>query len=266
MDEPLRVRVIGRAGAGRRTMARGLLGAGIAVADPGHDSDIDVYVFVETLNADDRSALAASARPAVAVLNKADLAGFSDRGPLALVADRCRALRRETGVPVHAVCALLAVAATDAQVLDASLGALRTLAAGAALDDAARYRLAADLDVFGTALAVAALRNGTAPAAIGELLAAVSGIGGLLTELERAGALVRYRRAVGPARITAAAAALEAIGASAPRAVDHLARARHWQRYARGPLTAVHQSCAMDAARGALRLWAQSGGRPGTLP
>jgi len=267
MDGPWRVNVVGRAGAGRRTVARALRGAGIPVVSPGDAADIDVYVFVETLNADDLAALASSTRPAVAVLNKADLTGFGDGAP----AERCAALRRETGVAVCPLSALLAVAGFDPEVLDeAALEALRTLAGGAtsALGQAARWRLAAELDVFGTALAVAAVRDGAGRAAIAELLRAVSGIDALIGEIDRAGAVVGYHGAAGPARIAAAGAVLCAAGAPGPAVAssDHLARALHWHRYARGPVSALHRACALDVARGALQLWVQAGGRPAALP
>ncbi len=271
------MRVVGRPGAGRRTVARALRGAGIAVTDPGQDgnshADVDVYVFVETLNADDRVDLAASVRPTVAVLNKADLLGLPGGVPMASLAERCRELRREAGVAVRPLSALLAVAASDPEVLnDATMGALRALAIGAGLDEGTRQRLAAGLDVFGAALAVAALRGGTEPGAIAELLYSHSGIADLLGEIGRAGAVVRYRRlsgddGVGPARIAAAGAVLDAAGVPPPTVApsDHVGRAIHWQRYARGPVSALHRDCALDAARGALRLWAQAGGRPAAL-
>lgn len=238
------------------------------VASPGEDghshADVDVYVFVETLNADDRAEVAASARPTVAVLNKADLFGLPGGGSMAPLAERCQALRREAGVAVRPLSALLAVAGTEPEVLDTSLGALRTLAVGGGLDDRERERLAAEFDVFGTALAVAALRDGADRPAVAELLCGVSGLGDLLMEIERSGAVVRYRRATGLARIAAATAVLAAAGAPAPPE-DHLRRAIHWQRYARGPVSVLHRACALDAARGALRLWMQAGGRPAAL-
>ena len=268
----MRVRVAGRSGAGRRAVVRALLGAGIPVT--AGEADVDVYVFVETPNADDRAALATRVRPTVAVLNKADLAGFPV--PMALAADRCRELRRETGVRVCPLSALLAVAGTDPAVLDEpALGALRTLAAGApgGIVQEMRRRLAAELDVYGTALAVAALRDGAAGTAIAELLFAVSGIAEVVAEIERAAAVVRYRRLAGadtggPARIAAAGAVLDAAGAPAPGVApaDHLARAIHWQRYARGPVSALHRACAQDVARGALQLWTHTGGVPARLP
>jgi hypothetical protein len=276
MDDPLRVRVVGRAGAGRRSVATALRGAGIAVADPDADADVEVYVFVETLNGDDRAALAASDRPTVAVLNKIDLAGFPDGADLGLhvgggqpapSAGRCGRLQRETGVPVRPFSALLAVAGTDRDVLnDATLRALQALAAGAVPDQSSRRRLAADLDVFGTALAVAALRCGAGRSAIAERLCSVSGLADVLTAVDRAGAVVRYRRALGPARMAAAAAVLDAAGATAPGATNHLARAIHRYRYARGPVSAVHRSCALDAARADLQRWVRAGGRPAALP
>jgi len=180
---------------------------------------------------------------------------------------------------VCSLSALLAVAGTDRDALggavvlggaavlgDAALGALRSLAAGAGIDEGSRLRLAAGFDVLGTAVAVAALRDGAGRSVIADLLCTVSGIGDVRTEIERAGAEVRYRRAVGSARIAAAVAVLDAAGAPAPETANHLRQAIHWDRYARGPVSALHRTCARDAARGALRLWAQAGGRPAVLP
>jgi len=65
------------------------------------------------------------------------------------------------------------------------------------------------------------------------------------------------------ARMGAAAEVLSAAGALDPPGcgpADHLRRAVYWQRYARGPVSAVHRACAIDLARGSLRLWAQAGG------
>jgi hypothetical protein len=42
----------------------------------------------------------------------------------------------------------------------------------------------------------------------------------------------------------------------------HLRRAVTWQRYSRGPVSAVHRSCGADIARGSLRLWSRAGGSP----
>lgn len=81
--EPLRVAVRGRPGVGCRTVARALQGAGsssgmtVTPQARAADSDVDlvVYVTVEVVKPEDREAIAATRRPVVAVLNKADLAG-----------------------------------------------------------------------------------------------------------------------------------------------------------------------------------------------
>jgi hypothetical protein len=86
LSAPLRVGVCGRPGAGRAAVRRALRGAGLVVAAPGVAADIGVYVFTETLTPDDRAALAETRLPTVAVLNKADLAGFRDGGPMAIAA------------------------------------------------------------------------------------------------------------------------------------------------------------------------------------
>jgi len=293
---PLLLGVGGRSGAGRSTVIRALRNTGHVVAGPGEPADIDVYVFVETLNADDRAALAAARRPTVAVLNKADLAGFRGNGPMAVAAERCRELERATAVPTRPLSALLAVAGTDPAVLDAAMvDALRTLTtAPAALPDGVRRRLAADLDLFGTACAVSAVRSGARRGDVAALLRTASGLGELCAEIDRAAAPVRYRRlidglaALGSkdslgskdllgsedpraalmltgddvvlARMTAAAAVIRAAGAPDVECTtrsDHLRRAVHWQRYAGGPVSALHRACAVDIARGALRLWAR---------
>jgi hypothetical protein len=73
LSAPMRVGVAGRLGSGRDTVRRALCGAGAVVAEPGEPADIDVYLCVETLTREDIDALVAAPRPAVAVLNKADL-------------------------------------------------------------------------------------------------------------------------------------------------------------------------------------------------
>jgi len=300
---PLRVGVRGRAGAGRRTVMRALSSAGWTVAttgEPGYvdadvdvdvdadaDADVDVYVFVETLNADDRAALASAVRPTVAVLNKADLAGFGASGPMPAAAERCRQLQRATAVPTCPLSALLAVAGTDPSVLDAELvDALQTFTrAPARVPEGARRRLAAELDLFGTACAVSAFGSGADQSALAAMLLALSGLGEVCAAIDRAAAPVRYRRlteslaALGAddtraapaltgddvvlARMAAAAAVVGAAGAADPECdtrSDHLRRAIHWQRYARGPVSPLHRACAVDIARGSLRLWARAGG------
>ncbi|MEI6253409.1 MAG: hypothetical protein WCP30_11430 [Mycobacteriaceae bacterium] len=292
---PLRVGVGGRPGSGRSTVIRALRGAGLTAAAAGESADVDeaagvdvcLYVFVETLNADDRAALASAARPVVAVLNKADLAGFGGNGPMAAAAERCRQLQRATAVPTVALSALLAVAGTDPVVLDAgTVDALHLLStAPARVPDDARRRLAVDLDLFGTACAVSAVRSGAGRDDVTALLRMVSGIGEVCAAIDRAAAPVRYRRLtevltelgtddarvarmltgddVVLARMAAAAAVVRAAGAAdvaCSTRSDHLRRAIHWQRYARGPVSALHRACAVDIARGALRLWSRADG------
>ena len=283
---PLLVGVGGRAGSGRRSVVRALRGAGLAVTGPGESADVDVYVFVETFTADDRAALAGTVRPTVAVLNKADLAGFRGNGPMAVATQRCRELERATAVPTRPLSALLAVAGTDPAVLDAAMvDALGTLSTAT---EGVRRRLAADLDLFGTACAVSAVRSGARRDDVAALLRTVSGLGEVCAEIDRAAAPVRYRRLIdvlaalggGPkddadsraartlagddvvlARMAAAAAVVGAAGAPDLDGVarsDHLRRAIHWQRYAGGPVSALHRACATDIARGALRLWSRT--------
>jgi len=57
--------------------------------------------------------------------------------------------------------------------------------------------------------------------------------------------------------MAAAVDVVEAEGARVDTAADpaaHLRRAVYWRRYGRGPVNALHRSCADDIARGSLRL------------
>lgn len=271
----VRVGVGGRAGSGRGTVIRALRNAGLTVVarDASADFDVYVHVFVETVNRDDLALLRSAAHPAVAVLNKADLTGFGGDGPMATAARRCRELERAHAVPVRPLSALLAVAGTDPVVLDTELmEVLRAVARAAEVPAALRHRLAAELDLFGTACAVAAVRSGAGRGDTAHLLRSVSGVAEVCMAIERAAATVRYARlGEGPAvddeavvaRMAAAAAVLVAAGAPDPRCItraDQLRRAVHWERYARGPLSDLHRACARDVARGALRLWARADG------
>lgn len=135
--EPLRVAVRGRPGVGCRTVARALQGAGsssgmtVTPQARAADSDVDlvVYVTVEVVKPEDREAIAATRRPVVAVLNKADLAGpLSGAGPIVMAQARCAQFSTLLGVPMESMIGLLAVAALDD--LDDTLRAvLRALAA-----------------------------------------------------------------------------------------------------------------------------------------
>ena len=292
LSAPMRVGVAGRLGSGRDTVRRALRGAGAVVADPGKPADIDVYLGVETLTREDIDALAAAPRPAVAVLNKADLSGFRGAGPMVVAAERCRGLERDTGVPILPLAGLLAVAACDPAVLDPPLvEALRTvLVEPARLSPPIRRRMLAELDFFGIAIAAEAVCGGADHAELAARLREVSGLPAVLDAIGRVGAPIRYRRlitalaglagrAVGRRGIPVAEflagdavvlarmhAATDAMADSGPAAsggpADVLSRAIHWQRYARGPVSALQRGCATDIARGALRLWSEAGGIP----
>jgi hypothetical protein len=203
LSAPLRVGVCGRPGAGRAAVRRALRGAGLGVTAPGVAADVGVYVFTESLTPDDRAALADARLPTVAVLNKADLAGFRGDGPMAIAAARCRELQSSTGVPTRPLAALLAVAAGDPAVLDPELvAALQQLTEGSARVNPAtvspriRRRLLAELDLFGIAIAVAAVSGGADPAALAALFRQLSGLNSVIAEIDRVGAPSRYRRLV----------------------------------------------------------------------
>jgi hypothetical protein len=203
LSAPLRVGVCGRPGAGRAAVRRALRGAGHVVTAPGVAADVGVYVFTESLTPDDRAALADARLPTVAVLNKADLAGFRGDGPMAIAAARCRELQSSTGVPTRPLAALLAVAAGDPAVLDPELvAALQQLTEGSARVNPAtvspriRRRLLAELDLFGIAIAVAAVSGGADPAALAALFRQLSGVNSVIAEIDRVGAPSRYRRLV----------------------------------------------------------------------
>ncbi len=302
---PLRVVVRGRRGVGRSTVARALGHAGLAVTTGARDAvDISVYVTAEVVKPEDTAAIAAR-RPVVAVLNKADLSRRAGAGPMAAARARCAEFAALAGAPIEPMSGLLAVAA--ARGLDDSLwAALRVLAAdpgGATCLDgsfagflaadnpvptALRLRLLDTLDVFGTALGIAAARQGRTPAQFGALLRRVSGVDAVLARISVLGAEVRYRRvlravaelealAVGDegihgflssddtvlARMAAAvelaeAAGLEPVAPGGP--VPHLPRAARWQSYSLGPVGELQRTCGADIARGSLRLWSRDGG------
>ncbi len=302
LSAPLRVGVCGRPGAGRTAVRRALRGAGLVVTAPGVAADVGVYVFTESLTPDDRAALADARLPTVAVLNKADLVGFRGDGPMAIAAARCRELQSSTGVPTRPLAALLAVAAGDPAVLDPELvAALQQLTEGSAgmnpatLSPRIRRRLLAELDLFGIAIAVAAVSGGADPAALAALFRQLSGLNSVIAEIDRVGALPRYRRlvdalaplvgqSVGPrgarvaeflagdavvlARRAAAADVLTAAGEIPAGEIPAgeipdgsgepdaaLRRAISFQRYARGPVAVLHRACGADIVRGELRLW-----------
>ncbi|MEQ0644618.1 hypothetical protein ABLO07_05870 [Mycobacterium tuberculosis] len=285
--EPLRVAVRGRPGVGCRTVARALQGAGsssgmtVTPQARAADSDVDlvVYVTVEVVKPEDREAIAATRRPVVAVLNKADLAGpLSGAGPIVMAQARCAQFSTLLGVPMESMIGLLAVAALDD------------------LDTEVRLRLLDTLDLFGIALGMAAFRPGRpsrTPAQLRTLLRRVSGVDAVIDKVTAAGSEVRYRRLLDAvAELEALAAQAKEIGgpigeflrdddtvlARMAAAVDvalavgldvgplddpaaHLPRAGRWHRYSldNGDM---HRTCGADIARGSLRLWSLAGGMP----
>lgn len=323
---PLRVAVRGRRGVGRRTVARALGRAGSAsgiaadlqltsaAPDPGIDAV--VYVVAEVVKPEDAHAIATAGRPVVAVLNKADLSGRRGDGPIAAARARCADLSALIGVPMEPMIGLLALALDELDgpednPLWAALHTLATHPGGAACLDGSfagflaadgpvpaevRQRLLDALDLFGTALAVAAIRQGRTPAQVRTLLRRMSGVDAVLARLGALGAEVRYQRVLAAvaelealaagggelgdriggflsrddtvvARMAAAVDLAEAAGLDPgdpePAGMDrdpaaHLPRAVRWQRYSRASASELHRACGADIARGSLRLWSQA--------
>ena len=244
---PLRVAIRGRRGVGCSTVARALDRAGIAsglraTESDIADADVVVWVITEVVKPEDSDAIegiAAARRPVLAVLNKADLAGFAGDGPIAAARARClqfSQLFRLEGlarVPVEPMIGLLAVAALDG-LDDASWAALRVLAAHAGFGDPAasvstdlfagsfdgfmaannplpaadRLLLLDTLALFGTAVAVAAVGKGATAARLRALLRRLSCVDAVVDRVNAAGAEVRYRR------LLDAIAELEAVAVS----------------------------------------------------
>jgi hypothetical protein len=322
---PLRVVVGGRRGVGCRTVRRALDGAGrtagIAVVTPQTDreADVVVHVLAEVVKPEDTQAIgqaAAAGRPVLAVLNKADLAGsLSGRGdgPVAAARARCTELSARVGVPMEPMTGLLALTALDDldSTLWTALSALAAhpgatacfegsfagfLAADVSVPTDVRRRLLETLDLFGTALAVAAFRQGRTPAQVLTLLHRMSGVDGVLARIGALGAAARYQRvrdavtelealAAGGgglgerisgflsrddtvvARMAAAVDLAEAAGldpgghpgrGARRDPAAHLPRAVRWQRYSRASASELHRACGADIARGSLRLWSQA--------
>ncbi len=161
-----------------------------------------------------------------------------------------------------------------------------------------RQRLLESLDLFGTALAVAAVRRGATAPQVRALLRRVSGVDAVIDKVGAVGAEARYRRVLDAvAELEALAVTKEGIGeqigeflfrdetlvARMATAVDlaeasgldvrdcndpaaHLARAARWQRYSRRPVSDLHRACGADIARGSLRLWSQTCGALREVP
>lgn len=267
LTRPITVRVTGRPGTGRATVAAALGGAGWTVLNPpGPDTgDVTVLVVAETVKPEDPAS-----RAALVVLNKMDLLGAAAPGQVGEI-------RRRTGRPTVPLNALLATAVLD----DSLVGALQVAALdqpcrGSTVDAALADRLLATLDRFGIDALTDALRAGADPSALPGLIRELSGLDEVLTALTAAAAPVRYGRietaltelralavysgdvalwdllacdAVVLALMSAAADVLRADGLPVGGADAVL-----WSRYGRGPVNALHRRCAHALTRGALRL------------
>lgn len=221
LRSPLVVAVVGRPGAGCRTVVQVLrtakpsgiscrvgVDADLVIPDL-YVPDLYVYVFAETLKPEDREFFALLSRPCVAVLNKADLTGFGGDGPMSAAATRCGRIGSETGIPTYPLAGLLALAAHDESVIDAAtIDAFRVLAVDPAdlgsvdafrerphrLPAQVRERMLEHLGLFGIALVTSAVRGGADSDGVRRLLRRTSGISGLLAWIEREDAPARYRR------------------------------------------------------------------------
>lgn len=289
---PVRVAVHGRRGVGKRTVSAALADAGVAVTADDVPADLAVLVIAETLKPEDH-AIGAD-RPAVVVLNKADLAAFGDGGPLATSRRHATAVGALTDTPTVPVVGLLANPTLD----DELISALHTLARAPAdltstdafvhtdhpLTSAVRRRLLDALDRFGIAHAVLAVDDGADVTALRARLRRSSGIEEVTARLTVAGAPIRYRKVRGAideirslamrsgdeqfadflvaedtvlAVMGAAVEAVEADGMHVDRGdgpAAHRRRAVYWRRYGAGPVNALHRACSADISRGSLRL------------
>jgi hypothetical protein len=260
---PLRVAVRGRSGVGRRTVARALQRAGIVLAGEFGVADLVVHVTAEVVKPEDIREIAEERRPVLAVLNKADLLGFAGDGPLAVAKARCADFAPLVGVPIEPMAALLAVAALD-DLAEDLWTALRMLAddpSDAASPEAVRLRLLDTLDMFGIALAVAAIRRGNTFAQVRTLLRRVSGIDAVVAGLDAVGAGLRY------ARVLDAVAELEALavsGGEVGERIDEFLRcddtviARMASAMDARDKAGAAGATAKDIARGSLRLAARA--------
>jgi hypothetical protein len=278
---------------GRGNVACALASTGVAVELDDAAADLHVVVVAETLKPEDHAMLR-SDRPALVVLNKADLTSFGADGPLTLAHRRAADYRALTGVPTVPMVALLATADLDGELISA-LHALVSQPADLTSTDAfvqgphplprdVRRRLLDALDRFGIAHCVVAIGAGTPAAALPALLRGLSQVDRVTAHIAAAAAPVRYRRvtaalaelrslamrsgdhqlseflAADETVLTVMAAAVEVVEAAGVRvetgddAASHLRRAVRWRRYSRGPVDALHRSCGADISRGSLRL------------
>lgn len=285
---PVSVAVRGRPGVGVRSVASSL---GVRVAAPGEAADVDVLVVAEVPTDEDRACVTDST---VVVMNKADLGGAAAGGPLRAAqtaAAGFEAMLRSPVVPMVALLAAVRIVDDDLAALrklvatPADVSSVDAFASSPhPLPAEVRRDLIDRLDRFGLAHAIIAVSAGADAEEITGRLRALSGTDAVRAAIGRAAAAVRYRRCgtavhrlrmlaaernderlaahldgddVALAVMTAAVEVVEASGVTVDRADDvgaHTRRALRFHHLSRGPLDALHRSCAADIARGSLRL------------
>lgn len=286
---PLQVAVHGRRGVGRRTVAAALAAVGVRVAAQptgAETAEVAVHVLAEVVKPEDTTALHATRRrPVLVVQNKADLRGH----------DGVFEVAGATRGPVEPMSALFALAACGGGLDERLWEALGCVAARSAdlrsaeqfvsgphpVPRPTRERLCATIDLSGIeALLDLARRDGTAAQARVQLRQ-LSGIDRVVARLTVMGAGVYHRRmseavtrleamAVGDSRIdeflvgdvTVAARLTAAVAAIDLPDEPALLRARRWQAHRSAPVGDGQRACAADIARGSLRVWAATRGRP----
>ncbi|MDT5362776.1 MAG: hypothetical protein QOC69_4538 [Mycobacterium sp.] len=198
------VAVVGRAGVGRDTVAAALRDHGVAVTADTAAADVQVLVIAEALKPEER-AMAATDRPTLIVLNKADLTGSRSGGALPNAHRTAADVQRRTGTPTVAMVGLLGkTTALDDDLVDALRSLVHTAADLRSVDAFTsgdhpvgreiRTRLLERLDRFGIAHAVLALARGADPATLPTLLQRLSNVDAVLARLDASSAPVRYRR------------------------------------------------------------------------
>lgn len=291
LRRPVRVVVDGRRGVGRRTVQAALSARGVCVAAA--RPDLRVVVLAETLKPEDRALLAESlptllvlnkadvlgtgpGGPLSAAGRRAAEVAEETGQPVAVLVGLLATL---TDLDAESVEALRTMVTDPAELssVDAFVSTPHRVSSEI------RTRLLHRLDRFGVAHAVVALAQGAEPASVIARLHALSNVDAVLADLRAVAAPVRYRRmqrAIGEmhclaishrdealsdllasddvidALACAAVDVLESRGlavAPADDAQGHAALAVHWATYARGPVDALHRSCAADLIRGSLR-------------
>jgi hypothetical protein len=204
LRRPIGVAVAGRAGVGRDTVAAALRDHGVTIAADAAAADVQVLVIAEALKPEER-AMAATDRPTLIVLNKADLTGSRSGGALPNAHRRAADVQRRTGTPTVAMVGLLAATTALDDDLVAALRTLVSTAADLGSVDAfargehpvgrdVRTRLLERLDRFGIAHAVLTMARGADPTTLPTVLQRLSNVDAVLARLRAAAAPVRHRR------------------------------------------------------------------------